>query len=226
MKNTIILAILFMLSAMSLQAQRRELLFGESSIEVSAGPTTLFLGDIGDPFLENYFYNADLQPINSSISIGFHQSIAERFGYKVSIHSNVYDRKDNNFSFRSNVFQVAARGEIKIFNSYYPRANSLYLYGGIGFLYSSYFKQKLATPIVNTISSTIAPVIPMGIGYRYEIFDRFSIGAEMDVNYAFTDMIEGKEGGMPHDALSTFSLIISYQISEGTNKIKNCNCNW
>ena len=37
-------------------AQRNGVSFGESSIDITAGPSTLFLGDIGDPFLENYLF--------------------------------------------------------------------------------------------------------------------------------------------------------------------------
>ena len=40
-------------------------------------------------------------------------------------------------------------------------------------------------------------------------------GAEFDFHYAFTDMIEGVNGGMPHDTFSTLSLVLSYQISDG-----------
>ena len=165
-------------------------------------------------------------PSNSVISVGFHQSIAAHWAYKVSVHSGVYDRSDANYSFRSSVFELTGRDEFNLFTRFYPQVQSLYLFGGFGLLYSNYFNERLVAPRVTVANATIAPVIPVGIGYKHELFDRFSVGAELDLHYSFTDMLEGKKGGMPHDALSTLSLLVSYQISDGNRRLKSCNCNW
>lgn len=206
-------------------AQRNGVSSGESSIDITAGPSTLFLGDIGDPFLENYLFTRNrfdqIMPANSMISVGFHQSVSERWAYKVAVHSGIYDRRDDNYSFRASVFEFTGRLEYNLFTAYYPKVKSLYLFGGLGFLYSGYITDRLITP-----GSAIAPVIPLGIGYKHELFDRFSLGAEFDMHYSFSDMLEGKKGGMPHDAFSTLSLVVSYQISDGNRRLKGCNCNW
>lgn len=206
-------------------AQRNGVSFGESSIDITAGPSTLFLGDIGDPFLENYLFTRNrfdqVMSANSMISVGFHQSISERWAYKVAVHTGIYDREDDNYSFRASVFEFTGRLEYNLFTAYYPKVKSLYLFGGLGFLYSGYITDRLITP-----GSAIAPVIPLGIGYKHELFDRFSLGAEFDMHYSFSDMLEGKKGGMPHDAFSTLSLVVSYQISDGNRRLKGCNCNW
>lgn len=163
---------------------------------------------------------------NSVISVGFHQSLAERWAYKVAVHSGIYDRSDDNYAFRSSVFEFTGRIEYNIFTAYYPKVKSLYLFGGLGFLYSGYITDRLIAPRETLVGSALAPVVPLGIGYKHEIFDRFSLGAEFDVHYSFSDMLEGKKGGMPHDAFSTLSLVVSYQISDGNRRLKGCNCNW
>ena len=211
-------------------AQRNGVSFGESSIDITAGPSTLFLGDIGDPFLENYLFTRNrfdqVMSANSMISVGFHQSISERWAYKVAVHTGIYDREDDNYSFRASVFEFTGRLEYNLFTAYYPKVKSLYLFGGLGFLYSGYITDRLITPRETMVGSAVAPVIPLGIGYKHELFDRFSLGAEFDMHYSFSDMLEGKKGGMPHDAFSTLSLVVSYQISDGNRRLKGCNCNW
>lgn len=221
-------AIFLYFLSVAMFAQRNVVSFGESSIDITAGPSTLFLGDIGDPFLEDYLLTRNrfdqIMSANSVISVGFHQSLAERWAYKVAVHSGIYDRSDDNYAFRSSVFEFTGRIEYNIFTAYYPKVKSLYLFGGLGFLYSGYITDRLITPPM--VESAIAPVIPLGIGYKHELFDRFSLGAEFDLHYSLSDMLEGKKGGMPHDAFSTLSLLVSYQISDGNRRLKGCNCNW
>ena len=223
-------AIFLYFLSVAMFAQRNVVSFGESSIDITAGPSTLFLGDIGDPFLEDYLLTRNrfdqIMSANSVISVGFHQSLVERWAYKIAVHTGIYDRNDNNYSFRSSVFEFTGRIEYNILAAYYPKVKSLYLFGGLGFLYSGYITDRLITPRETMVESAIAPVIPLGIGFKHELFDRFSLGAEFDMHYSFSDMLEGKNGGMPHDAFSTLSLVVSYQISDGNRRLKGCNCNW
>ena len=195
-------AIFICFLAVAVFAQRNGVSFGESSIDITAGPSTLFLGDIGDPFLENYLFTRNrfdqVMSANSMISVGFHQSISERWAYKVAVHTGIYDREDDNYSFRASVFEFTGRLEYNLFTAYYPKVKSLYLFGGLGFLYSGYITDRLITPREPMVESEIAPVIPLGIGYKHELFDRFSLGAEFDLHYSLSDMLEGKKGGMPY----------------------------
>ena len=211
--------LLLCIISVSVLAQRRQITFNGTSIDLTAGPSTLLLGDIGRPFHEDYLYtrNSFNQPMRANVllSVGFHQSIDEYWAYKIAVHSGIYDRKDADYAFRSSVFELTGRFEYRLFAAYYTRARSLYLFGGIGYQYSNYVNEKLIAPKEKTIKSNAAPVIPLGIGYKHELFGNLSLGAEFDFHYAFTDMIEGVNGGMPHDAFSTLSLVLSYQISDG-----------
>ena len=211
--------LLLCIISVSVLAQRRQITFNGTSIDLTAGPSTLLLGDIGRPFHEDYLYtrNSFNQPMRANVllSVGFHQSIDEYWAYKIAVHSGIYDRKDADYAFRSSVFELTGRFEYRLFAAYYTRARSLYLFGGIGYQYSNYVNEKLIAPKEKTIKSNAAPVVPIGIGYKHELFGNLSLGAEFDFHYAFTDMIEGVNGGMPHDAFSTLSLVLSYQISDG-----------
>lgn len=143
--------------SISMFAQRNAVSVGESSIDITAGPSTLFLGDIGDPFLESYLFTRNrfdqLMSANSVISVGFHQSLAERWAYKVAVHSGIYDRSDDNYAFRSSVFEFTGRIEYNIFTAYYPKVKSLYLFGGLVFLYSGYITDRLITPRETLVGS-------------------------------------------------------------------------
>ena len=218
MRRIIIIIILGIIPLL-ISAQRRQITYNGTSIDITAGPSTLLLGDIGRPFHEDYIYtrNSFNQPMRANVllSVGFHQSIDEYWAYKIAVHSGIYDRKDADYAFRSSVFELTGRFEYRLFAAYYTRARSLYLFGGIGYQYSNYVNEKLIAPKEKTIKSNAAPVIPLGIGYKHELFGNLSLGAEFDFHYAFTDMIEGVNGGMPHDAFSTLSLVLSYQISDG-----------
>ena len=52
----LLIFLLLDLFSVAMFAQRNAVSFGESSIDITAGPSTLFLGDIGDPFLEDYLF--------------------------------------------------------------------------------------------------------------------------------------------------------------------------
>ena len=212
---------ILLLSFMSVAAlaQRRQITYNGTSIDITGGPSTLLLGDIGTPFHEDYIYTRNWcnQPMRANLllSVGFHQSIDEYWAYKIAAHTGTYDRKDADYSFRSSVFELTGRIEYRLFATHYTRARSLYLFGGIGYQYSNYVNEKLIAPKEKIIKSNAAPVVPLGIGYKYELFGKLSVGVEFDFHYTLSDMVEGTKGGMPHDVLSTLSLVLSYQISDG-----------
>lgn len=211
--------LLLCIISVALLAQRRQITFNGTSIDITAGPSTLLLGDIGTPFHEDYFYtrNSFNQPMlaNILLSVGFHQSLDEYWAYKIAGHSGIYDRKNENYSFRSSVFELTGRFEYRLFAAYYTRARSLYIFGGLGYQYSNYVNEKLIAPKEKIMKSNAAPVVPLGIGYKYELYGKLSVGVEFDFHYTLSDMVEGTKGGMPHDVLSTLSLVLSYQISDG-----------
>ena len=73
--------LLLCIISVSVLAQRRQITFNGTSIDITAGPSTLLLGDIGRPFHEDYLYtrNSFNQPMRANVllSVGFHQSIDE-----------------------------------------------------------------------------------------------------------------------------------------------------
>ena len=215
-----ILIILFAFANLSVFSQRQSSNIGERSITLGVGPSTLLIGDIGAPLSESYLF-LDGKAANSMVSMGYHIFHNYKFASHISIHSSSYEREDTKYLFRSDVFQLNIRGEYHILNSNFGyQPNELYLTGGIGFLYGNYMKRlKVSeTSTVRTPGFVMAAVVPMGIGYRYNIYDKFKVGASFDLFYVPSDMIEGKGGvgsGYPHDILASFMLNFSYTFNAG-----------
>jgi len=240
MKKKVVFALLIMLFGLSAQAQNYKLSSGESSFEISIGPSTLFIGDIGDPLKEKYFFDTSsqmhdsLKLINSSISFGFHQEINEKFAYKISVHSAAYERQKSLTStnaFLANVFELTARAEYTIYRKIRPQESHVFVHAGIGVLYSSYVVNPPASVAMEPIWTT-APVIPVGLGYRYYLTDKFKVGADVNIHYVFSDLVEGRgvpavtTGMWPHDVLLNASLTASYVIFEGNKRKGRCRCEW
>lgn len=220
MKN--ILIILFAFANLCVFSQRQSSNVGERSITLGVGPSTLLIGDIGTAIAESYLF-LDGKAANSMVSIGYHVFHNNKFASHISIHSSAYEREDVKYLFRSDVFQFNIRGEYHILNSNYGfQPNELYLTGGVGFLYGNYMKKLKVNEIstVRTPGVVISAVVPMGIGYRYNIYDKFKLGASFDLFYVPSDMIEGKGGvgsGYPHDILASFMINLSYTFSTRRN---------
>lgn len=218
MRNLIIISFAFL--SLCVFSQRQNSNIGERSLIVGVGPSTLLIGDIGAAFSESFLY-LDGRAANSMVSVGYHVFHNNKFASQISIHSSAYEREDTKYLFRSDVFQLNVRGEYHILNSNYGyQPNELYLTGGVGFLYGNYMKRLKVneSSTVRTPGVVIAAVVPIGIGYRYNIYDKFKLGASFDLFYVPSDMIEGKGGvgsGYPHDILASFMLNFSYTFSAG-----------
>lgn len=229
-----------MLLAVFAKAQKYKLSSGESSFEFSVGPSTLFIGDIGAPLAEKYFFDksslmhAPMKLINSTITIGYRQEIDEKFAYKISVHSSAFERQKSLISpnaFLSNVFELTARGEYVIYQKIKPRESTFFIHAGLGVLYSSYAVNPPPAIAIEPKWIT-APVLPVGLGYRYYLTDRFSMGADFNVHYVFSDLVEGRgvpevtTGTWPHDVLMNLSLTASYVIFDGNKSKSRCKCEW
>jgi len=239
----LVIAIFFM--ALSVEAQQYKLPFGDSSFELSFGPSTL-IGDIGNPLNDKYIidtthtqYREKTTIVNSTITFGFHQELSQRFAYKVSVHSSIYESFDTikNKSYKSDVFEATARAEYIIFQWGQKSQNSVFAHAGLGYLYSSHsysnlingeLEVNLPQPVI-----TQSLVVPFGAGYRYRINDRFRVGADLNIHYIFSDQIDGRgwpdiTSGMkyPTDFTANASISLLYVIFKGSDKPKDCHCEW
>lgn len=220
-----------------IQAQQYRLPNGESSFEISFGPSTLYIGDVGAVFNEKYIldssspYHLPYKFINSYMSFGFHQEIDDKISYKIAVQASTYERPkpdSNGNYFLSDVFTLAARGEYNLFRVIKPHENLMYIHAGAGITYFSYtFKPNNIVPVLPI--GRAAAVVPLGLGYRFYLTDKIKIGAEVNLHYVFSDLVEGRgttTGIWPHDILMSAGLSFSYVIFKG-NKAKNrCRCEW
>jgi len=248
LKNKIrisLLMIVVFFTALSVDAQKYKLPFGDSSFELSFGPSTL-IGDVGNPLNDKYIidtthtqYREKATIVNSTITFGFHQELSQRFAYKVSVHSSIYESFDTikNKSYKSDVFEATARAEYIIFQWGQKSQNSVFAHAGVGYLFSSHQYSNLVNghlevnnpvPII-----TQSLVVPFGAGYRYRINDRFRVGADLNIHYIFSDQIDGRgwpdiTSGMkyPTDFTANASISLLYVIFKGSDKPKDCHCEW
>lgn len=214
-----ILAILLILSSIQVFSQRTNSNIGERSLSVGIGPSTLMVGDIGNVFSKSYI-NTNKVNTNFMVSVGYHVFHNNKFASNISIQSSAYEREENPYSFRSDVFQFTWRGEYHLLNSNYGfQPNQVYLTGGVGFLYGNYITRFKINEIATTRTpgTVISAVVPVGVGYRYSFLEKFKVGASLDLFYVPNDMIEGKGGigsGYPHDILGSVMFNFSYTFSE------------
>ncbi|MBP1675608.1 MAG: hypothetical protein H6Q20_167 [Bacteroidetes bacterium] len=229
--NRVYIFLIFIVLPIVLYGQRKDWTLGESSIVVTGGPSTLFIGDIGSPFAERFFNDQQRGELtNSKYSIGFHQVVNYDFGYKISVHTGFYGRQDAIYSFDANVFECVARAEYNLLGFTTSRIHYLYLYGGLGYMYSDY-KLKTVAPasVAPVYGSASAPIVPVGLGYKINLFRSVALGAEIDMTYIFSDKFEGRgaqTSHYPHDITTTLSLAVYYHINTGSSSVKDCNCIW
>jgi hypothetical protein len=240
MRKKAILFILIILMSIKINAQQYRLPNGESSFEISFGPSTLLIGDIGSAFDEKYIfdknspYHDPYKFINSYFSFAFHQELDEKFSYKIMVQASSYERpnpdKNNNY-FLSDVFILTTRAEYNLFRVISPRENLMYIHAGAGVSYTNYTLKPRIGHTVKPIGIT-APVIPVGIGYRLYLTDKVKIGADVNLHYIFSDLVEGRgapidnPGAWKQDILLSGGITLAYVIFEG-NKAKNrCKCEW
>jgi len=238
MKKIFVLVLLSLVGFTALKAQPPyKMPSGETSLEVSFGPSTLFASDIGTPFNEKYFFDSSsdmhsaLKLINSTISVGFQQEYDEKLAYKISVFSSSFERPkfdDNNNRFLSNVFELAGRVEYSIWRTYDPVEKNLFLHLGLGFAYASYILNPLPAVASDPVN-VLTGVVPFGIGYRQNLTDRFKIGGDLNAHYFLSDQIEGRgetSGLWPQDVSLNISLTLSYVIFEGNKPKLKCKCDW
>ncbi|HOJ65427.1 MAG TPA: DUF6089 family protein [Paludibacteraceae bacterium] len=253
MKKVLIIILLFgvQISFFVVHAQKNGLI-GKSVIPNSksiffaaAGPAYCF-GDVGGSHYEQFLNGInDWDVLNTRylFSVGYGQSFKHNLGYKLIFNYGNFIGNDKNsrnearqYSFNSEVSSLSLQAEYTflggIHSNYYDYY-SLYLFGGIGVMNSNAEVKKngvaISQPPPDRIYDKIklnetAAFIPFGIGYKYAITPKFSIGAELCWNYTFTDFIDGISTvtSKENDLLANLSITFSYKFFDSLTPACRC----
>ena len=148
---------------------------------------------------------------NNDFSIGFRKIFASNFGYKFAFNYSNFSGNDDDskyvrrYSYTSNVMQLSFQAEysLDIGRKHYnrPTPNSIYGFTGGGILRSTadlningdyrgnyIYRTKSVTPFQQ---SGYAPLVLVGLGYRYNLNNNFVIGGEINCRFPFSDYIDG-----------------------------------
>ncbi len=118
-------------------------------------------------------------------------------------------------------------GEFNFFDlvkkQYKPRSKSFspFIFAGIG---AQFTKNSFPADLRKGINDILT--IPMGIGFKYKIGNRFNVNAKWAHRISFYDKIEGNEGALNgtnyfnNDVTSTYTLGVSYDFWK-----RPCDCN-
>ena len=220
---------------------------GTTSIMVSAfGPAYCF-GDPGVLSTKTFFLNVfdfNLLDTRFVYSLGLRHIFPNNFGLKATIYYGTFTGTDvgsiyptRGYSFNSKVQEFTVNAEYILLggpNDKYLTPHTLYVFAGAGVIHSNvifmYNGNVITTPPPSRPDDkiqlvTTAPVIPMGIGYQFQLNYRLSIGAEFVYHSVFSDYIDGihTSTSKNNDALTSLSLTFAYKLMQNHQKSK-CNC--
>ena len=147
--------------------------------------------------------------INSNLSLRINLAIAKLKGDE-SKYSNPEYRQQRNFNFKTGLFELSTLGVWDILGNNYNREKarlSPYMFSGAGLSFVKIrrdwgnmnieiFDPESAVQTGLTIDTQkklprIMLFIPVGLGIRYEISNRFAINAETSNRFVFTDYLDG-----------------------------------
>lgn len=225
MKNLQNLTFVFLFThVFSLHAQKFKDESGSGFIFGTAGLSTLFLGDIGDPIKETYIFSPQFGlGTNTVISIGFKQYFTNKFAYKLIYQHFDFGRKDIKYSFQSNLSQISSKLSYNLINLNTRRFSTIYIETGFGYTFGNVINDNIVPSTLKTYS------LPLGAGYKINLNSGFSIGIEPEINYFFSGKIDGKEntGSLwPQDIATSISLTFSYKLFNKIKIEKKCFCDW
>lgn len=154
-----------------------------------------FIGDVGKT---NY-----ISPNNAAFGAIFKWNRSPRHAFRGTIifsqlsgndlESSDERRQQRGYSFQNDIFEASVGIEYTFWeykiHSGYPQTTP-YLYTGLTFLaYNDMFKR--ANDIIVDYDRTGTIAIPMVLGLKTSIADRFVLGFEIGARYTFTDAIDG-----------------------------------
>lgn len=242
MKKTLLLVIAFLFISSVFFAQRRtglighrresdfdffSFLHGKSSYRGLQGKSTgkMYVFGSISPFTAFCMGDVDgwYNGTNIMGAIGFRQIFPNNLGYKAALHFGSYHGIDLNpltyrqAEYTAKVSEFSLQAEYTIWGGPYSdnsNPNALYAFGGIGILNSAAEAKARGEQLPN--SNIIAPFIPIGVGYKYDFNESFSLGAEVGAHIVFNDMVEGYNplvsGNKFNDVLAFFALTFTYRI--------------
>lgn len=209
-------AIALVLFSSSAVAQRWKI----SRLEISGGLTTLnYFGDIGGSASSSTFMGLgdfSLSSTRPGVNIGAQYRMGNRFYLQGTYNFGFITQSDvgskneaRNYAFSTMINEVAVQGLFYIIREsdepyfysdlqtrkgfvQYKQPISVYAFAGVGGLfYKVTAKDSFdGSPRFND-SETVSAVVPVGIGIKYALFPRVSVGAELGGRYVFSDLIDG-----------------------------------
>lgn len=239
MKNKILLIILLLIITIPVitSAQR----WKRSRYEVigGIGPSSFF-GDLGGGNKDGVHFmgDIDMQATRYHLLVGMRYKLKEKVALKLNliygrIHgSDMYTesegRRPRNVTFSSGLFEPSVQFEYSIlkerlgtrytfrnlqrFKLVYVNTYVFVGFGGILF----YPKPSLSNAASNQIKkySHFNLVIPIGIGFKYAINRRASLGLEYGMRYTSTDYLDGHSDkySKARDAYSFLTINVTYKL--------------
>ena len=188
--------------------------------------TSFCFGDVGGSSSKKMFLGINdlvFSDVQYMASIGFRTIPFDRWGGKLSIFNTSLRGFDNGsrngyreFEFNAKVLGIDAQIEYYFWKSMTNNfvQNSAYLFSGAGVANSQVkFKGELR-PNDSCKPNITTPFIPFGIGYNIKFMEKLSFGAELGVQYMFTDYIDGitTKYSKQNDVISYFTFSISYHV--------------
>jgi hypothetical protein len=170
---------------------------------------------------------------NEEVSLGYTQDFTENLSLRGMLSYDNFTGSDitsaRKYSFKTSAFQFEAIGEYSYHFSLARRyrnntPNSIYGFLGIG---AMSIDAKLNRPMIGGVypydswgyvfkPKSIAPVIPYGFGYSYQMSPEFSMGLEFIWRYTFSDQLDGFKPPLPssvsNDVLQGISITMAYKI--------------
>ncbi len=209
-------------SAQSFFAMRRD----RSLILVAGTGTASYMGELAN--------DGDYLQANPNLHVGLQMYLSRKIAVrtelawfqlsgddaKASVESG---RRGRNLSFSENNFEISAVGVYSLYpqgRSFYQRpAFNIYGFAGIGLLYfnptTKYNGATVSLPALQTELvkySTVQPVIPMGIGFRFKLGPFTNLSFEGGFRKTFTDYLDDVST-VHHDA-SKYTNPTAYALSD------------
>ena len=214
------------------------------------GPAYLF-GDIGGSKQEqilngvndwNIFNTRFLFSVGGDYLFTNNIALKASFFYGNFNGTDIGSRNDpRGYAYKSKLTEVTFQGEYVFWGGPFSKNNNpheWYVLAGVGLMHNNtgltYQGVTITTnPAIRNLDvvklNSTAPVFPVGLGYKYRISDKITLGAEFCWQVLSTDYADGVNpvNSKSNDALAFLSLTASYKIYGTAHALKNrCNCGY
>jgi Domain of unknown function (DUF6089) len=209
-----------------------------------------YFGDIGGSMKTDASGFADIDLLNSrpTLTVGYRYKLHERIAVKANLsYANIYGsdvnskKESRNYAFSTNLFELnghvefhitkektvvsyktmSMRGKLRRFNV----GLNFYMFAGAGV---AYYKPKAKDNLLNdprfNDSKNFGVVVPFGVGVRYPLTTKTSIGLEIGRRFITSDYVDGlspENSANEHKDGYYFTVInVSYKIKRKSNSRK------